>query len=127
MGFDLYSTVWSEFMKTRSSDFSPKAIPLIAEFDGEPVAAVFVYNFSGRAYYIYGMSREIHREKMPNHLLQWETMRYAKSIGCRQYDLWGAPNSFTEEIRCGEYTSLKKDWEAMSCVRLARGIMHLIR
>ena len=75
----------------------PTAVPLIAEVDGEPVAAVFVYRFSGRAYYIYGMSREVHREKMPNYLLQWEAMRYAKSMGCRQYDLWGAPDSFTEE------------------------------
>jgi len=94
---EYYSTVWSEFMNTRLSDVSPGAVPLIAEFDGEPVAAVFVYNFSGCAYYIYGMSREVHREKMPNHLLQWEAMRYAKSIGCRQYDLWGAPDSFTEQ------------------------------
>jgi peptidoglycan pentaglycine glycine transferase (the first glycine) len=92
-----YSIVWSDFMNAKSSDFSPKAIPLIAEFDGEPVAAVFVYHFSGRAYYIYGMSREVHREKMPNHLLQWEAMRYAKSMDCRLYDLWGAPDSFTEE------------------------------
>lgn len=94
---DYYSKVWSEFMHIKPSDFSPMAVPLIAEVDGEPVAAVFVYHFSGRAYYFYGMSREVHREKMPNHLLQWEAMRYAKSMGCRQYDLWGAPDSFTEE------------------------------
>ena len=94
---EYYSTVWSEFMNTGLSDVSPGAVPLIAEFDGEPVAAVFVYNFSGCAYYIYGMSREVHREKMPNYLLQWEAMRYARSMGCRQYDLWGAPDSFTEQ------------------------------
>jgi lipid II:glycine glycyltransferase (peptidoglycan interpeptide bridge formation enzyme) len=92
-----YSKVWSEFMNIKPSDSSPKAVPLIAEVDCEPVAAVFVYHFSDRAYYIYGMSREIHREKMPNHLLQWEAMRYAKTMGCRQYDLWGAPDSFAEE------------------------------
>ena len=93
---EYYSKVWSEFMNVKPSDISPMAVPLIAEVDGEPVAAVFVYYFSGRAYYIYGMSREVHREKMPNHLLQWEAMRYAKSMGCRQYDLWGAPDSFSE-------------------------------
>ena len=94
---EYYSKVWSEFMAVQSSEISPLAVPLIAEVDGEPAAAVFIYHFSGRAYYLYGMSREIHREKMPNHLLQWEAMRYAKSIGCRQYDLWGAPDNFTEE------------------------------
>lgn len=93
---EYYSKVWSEFMNVKSSEFSPMAVPLIAELGREPVAAVFVYHFSGRAYYLYGMSRESHREKMPNHLLQWEAMRYAKSMGCRQYDLWGAPDSFSE-------------------------------
>jgi lipid II:glycine glycyltransferase (peptidoglycan interpeptide bridge formation enzyme) len=94
---EYYTRVWSAFMNVKPSDFSPMAVPLIADVGGEPVAAVFVYRFSGRAYYIYGMSREVHREKMPNHLLQWEAMRYAKSMGCRQYDLWGAPDTFTEE------------------------------
>jgi lipid II:glycine glycyltransferase (peptidoglycan interpeptide bridge formation enzyme) len=94
---EYYARVWSEFMNEKPLDYSPTAVPLIAEVGGEPVAAVFVYLFSERAYYIYGMSREVHREKMPNHLLQWEAMRYAKSMGCRQYDLWGAPDTFTEE------------------------------
>ena len=26
---------------------------------------------------------------MPNHGLQWEAMRWAKSVGCHQYDFWG--------------------------------------
>jgi lipid II:glycine glycyltransferase (peptidoglycan interpeptide bridge formation enzyme) len=42
------------------------------------------------------MSREAHREKMPNHLLQWEAICRLKACGCRQYDLWGAPDSFDE-------------------------------
>jgi lipid II:glycine glycyltransferase (peptidoglycan interpeptide bridge formation enzyme) len=33
---------------------------------------------------------------MPNHLLQWEAMRRAKSAGCTVYDLWGAPDEFDE-------------------------------
>jgi lipid II:glycine glycyltransferase (peptidoglycan interpeptide bridge formation enzyme) len=42
------------------------------------------------------MSRETHREKMPNYLLQWEAMRRAKALGCRTYNLWGAPDVFDE-------------------------------
>jgi len=37
----------------------------------------FCFLFCGRAYYVYGMSREAHREKMPNYLLQWEAMKRA--------------------------------------------------
>jgi lipid II:glycine glycyltransferase (peptidoglycan interpeptide bridge formation enzyme) len=42
------------------------------------------------------MSRDEHREKMPNYLLQWEAMRRAKTLGCQIYNLWGAPNEFDE-------------------------------
>jgi lipid II:glycine glycyltransferase (peptidoglycan interpeptide bridge formation enzyme) len=74
----------------------PIAQPLIAEVDGEPVAAVFLFAFAGRAYYVYGMSREAHREKMPAYLLQWEVIKWAKAQGCATYDLWGAPDVFDQ-------------------------------
>ena len=74
----------------------PTCEPLIAEVDGEPVAAIFVFYFAGRAYYVYGMSRNLHREKMPSYLLQWEAMKRAKAKGCTAYDLWGAPEVFDE-------------------------------
>jgi peptidoglycan pentaglycine glycine transferase (the first glycine) len=94
-----YQTVWQTFMQSKIGNLQssmPWAEPLIAEVDGEPVAAIFVFYFAGRAYYIYGMSREAHREKMPNYLLQWEAMRRAKTAGCTLYDLWGAPDEFSE-------------------------------
>jgi lipid II:glycine glycyltransferase (peptidoglycan interpeptide bridge formation enzyme) len=74
----------------------PAVQPLIAEVDGTPVAAVVIFLFAGKAWYLYGMSREAHREKMPNYLLQWEAIRLAKSLGCQVYDLWGAPDQFEE-------------------------------
>ncbi|MDX9991986.1 MAG: peptidoglycan bridge formation glycyltransferase FemA/FemB family protein [Anaerolineales bacterium] len=100
-----YRTVWSKFDKT-SAEYAktqitnnqfpnmPLAEPLIAEVEGEPVAAVFLFAFGGRAYYVYGMSRDAHREKMPAYLLQWEALKWAKSHGCATYDLWGAPDVF---------------------------------
>jgi lipid II:glycine glycyltransferase (peptidoglycan interpeptide bridge formation enzyme) len=38
----------------------------------------------------------VQREKMPNYLLQWAAMRWAKDKGCATYDLWGAPDELTE-------------------------------
>lgn len=87
-----YRSVWQTFMGTKS----PTCEPLIAEVGGDPVAAIFIFYFAGHAYYLHGMSREIHREKMPNYLLQWEAMRRAKSAGYSLYDLWGAPDEFNE-------------------------------
>jgi lipid II:glycine glycyltransferase (peptidoglycan interpeptide bridge formation enzyme) len=103
-----YKTVWQTFMssnvdKLESSQVStfqpsnlPTCEPLIAEVDGEPVAAIFVFYFAGRAYYVYGMSRNLHREKMPTYLLQWEAMKRAMAKGGTVYDLWGAPEVFDE-------------------------------
>ncbi len=103
-----YQTVWRTFMQ--SNVYKPESLqvsasepanlptcqPLIAEVNGEPVSGLFLFMFSNRAYYVYGMSREIHREKMPTYLLQWEAMKRAKSAGCAVYDLWGAPETFDE-------------------------------
>ncbi len=101
-----YQAVWKTFMQSpipnpQSQIANPKspipcAEPLIAEVDGQPVAALMLFWFAGRAYYLYGMSRDVHREKMPTYLLQWEAMRRAKAAGCSVYDLWGAPEVFDE-------------------------------
>jgi peptidoglycan pentaglycine glycine transferase (the first glycine) len=92
-----YMTVWKLFLNVERLTFNvPTCIPLLAEVDGEPVAAIFLFMFAERAYYVYGMSRDLHREKMPTYLLQWEAMKRAKSNGCSVYDLWGAPEIFDE-------------------------------
>ncbi|MEW6028717.1 MAG: lipid II:glycine glycyltransferase FemX [Chloroflexota bacterium] len=95
-----YLTVWKMFMQSGVETFErlniPVCQPLIAEVEGQPVAALFLFMFAGRAYYVYGMSREVHREKMPTYLLQWEAMKRAKAAGCTVYDLWGAPEEFNE-------------------------------
>ncbi len=95
-----YKTVWETFMRsnvhTPERSNVPTCEPLIAEVNNEPVAAIFVFYFAGRAYYVYGMSRDKHREKMPTYLLQWEAMKRAKANGCTVYDLWGAPEVFDE-------------------------------
>ena len=64
----------------------------VAEYEGETLAALMLAHLAGRAYYLFGASGNRHRNRMPNHLLQWEAMRWAKSIGCTAYDLWGVPD-----------------------------------
>jgi lipid II:glycine glycyltransferase (peptidoglycan interpeptide bridge formation enzyme) len=75
------------------------AQPFVAEVEGRPVAAVIIVRFGDRAIYMYGASRGEARERMPNHLLQWESIRWARAQGCAVYDFWGAPDDFTESDR----------------------------
>jgi lipid II:glycine glycyltransferase (peptidoglycan interpeptide bridge formation enzyme) len=87
---DYYSDAWGSFIR------AGLAHPLIAAVEGQAVAGLILFRFADRAWYLYGMSSSLHREKMPNHLLQWEAMRWAKAQGCTVYDLWGAPDELNE-------------------------------
>jgi lipid II:glycine glycyltransferase (peptidoglycan interpeptide bridge formation enzyme) len=70
----------------------------VAEVEGSPVAAIMVFKRGERAWYLYGASRSIHREKMPTYALQWEAMRWAKESGCSLYDLWGIPDFDEQQL-----------------------------
>jgi len=85
-----YQDAWGSFMA------AGLAQPFIAEAEGEALGALVLFKFARSAWYMYGMSREIQRDKMPNHLLQWEAMRWAKAQSCETYDFWGAPDEFVE-------------------------------
>jgi len=87
---EYYHQVWRTFYKAGYLK------PLIAEFEGQPIAGLMLFIFGKQAWYIYGMSTSLFREKMPNYLLQWEAMRSAKAAGCETYDLWGAPDEFND-------------------------------
>ncbi len=89
--FAYYQDAWGRFIQ------AGLAQPLIAEYEGEPLAMVILFRFGGRAWYLYGASRSRHRNRMPNHLLQWEAIRWAKRQGCLEYDLWGAPDRLDED------------------------------
>ncbi len=89
-GSDYYHTVWQTFFQ------AGMLTPLIAEAEGEALAGLMLFHFGSNAWYLYGMSRPLQREKMPTYLLQWEAMRLAKAKGCTTYDLWGAPEVFEE-------------------------------
>ena len=90
---DYYLDVWQRFYAAEM------LTPLIAEVEGQMVAAVMIFVTGDTARYVYGMSGPDHREKMPNYLLQWEAVKLAKEKGCRTYDLWGAPDEFDENDR----------------------------
>ena len=76
---------------------------LLAEVADRAVAALMVFALPPRSWYFYGASGGDHREKMPTYLLQWEAIRWAKSVGCTTYDLWGIPDENAEALEA-EFT-----------------------
>ena len=85
-----------------------------------PIAALLLFHFGEKSYYLYGMSTEQRRELMPNYLLQWEAIKLSKRLGCGIYDPVGAPDVFDETDRMGAFIGSKMGWE----VRLSRPLAH---
>ena len=88
--FDYYRGAWGDFVA------AGLAQPFVAEFEGELLAALILFRFGRTAWYMYGASSNRHRNRMPNHLLQWEAIRWARTEGCTLYDFWGAPDQVNE-------------------------------
>ncbi len=79
----------------------------LAYYQGEMLAGIMAVAFGGKAIYLYGASGSRHRQRMPNHALQWAAIRWAKERGCRVYDLWGIPDEVGQNperyAKIGEY------------------------
>ena len=80
--------------------FVPQGIGrlLLAEYDDDLIAGVMAFACGDKAWYMYGASSDTHRNRMPNYLLQWEAMQWARAQGCRTYDLWGVPDEDEETL-----------------------------
>jgi lipid II:glycine glycyltransferase (peptidoglycan interpeptide bridge formation enzyme) len=92
--FEYYLETWRTFLRAEREPGSPTGGALLLAHhpeDAQPVAGLFLLRYGQRAWYFYGASSERHRRDMPNYLLQWEALRWARQAGCTVYDWWGAP------------------------------------
>jgi len=71
---------------------------LLAEYEGQPIAALIVARCGPVATYMFGASSNRERNRMPNHLLQWTAIRWAREHGCRLYDF----RAIAETLEPGE-------------------------
>ncbi|MGC8837778.1 MAG: lipid II:glycine glycyltransferase FemX [Anaerolineae bacterium] len=68
------------------------------------LGGLMAFAFGDKAWYMYGASADAGRHRMPNHLLQWEAMLWAREKGCRTYDLWGIPDEVGQNPEAFERT-----------------------
>jgi len=61
----------------------------LARYEGTAIAGALCMGFGPRLTYVYGASSNTHRNVMPNHLVQWTMIRWAKENGFRIYDFRG--------------------------------------
>lgn len=104
--YDYYIEEWGSLLR------AGMAHALIAMIDDRPVAHVILLHFGRKCLYFTGasVSDSEARRLMPADLLQWEAMRWAKAQGYAIYDMWGAPDVFSESDRMWSVYQFKRDF-----------------
>lgn len=85
---------YKDFLRLYGAD--DHAQLFLAEYEGKAIAGAIVAYVGPWSYYMYGASSNEHRERMPNHLLQWTMMQWAKERGCWYYNFRGIPEVLEE-------------------------------
>ena len=93
---DYYRKVWQRLEARGMAQL------LLASHQSDVLAAAMIFVFGKSAYYMYGASTSRGRNLKPAELLQWEAMKWAKSEGCLEYDLWGIPDEVGRAAEAGE-------------------------
>ena len=63
----------------------------LASYQGQVIAGAFNLMFGDKCWYLWGASRELHRDTNPNQALQWHIIQWAKEKSYHWYDLQGVP------------------------------------
>lgn len=61
----------------------------LAYYQGTPLAGAICFRLGSRVWYVYGASSNENRNLQASHLIQWEMIKWAKSLGCTVYDFRG--------------------------------------
>ncbi|NIO70852.1 MAG: peptidoglycan bridge formation glycyltransferase FemA/FemB family protein [Anaerolineae bacterium] len=93
----------------------------LATYHDEVIAGLIAFAFGQRAWYMYGASSDKERNRMPNHLLQWQAIRWARERGCLTYDLWGIPDEVGREPETYERTVTDRQGGLWGVYRFKQG------
>ncbi len=87
-------SMYEQVMQVYGED--ARAEMFTAEYQGKPIAAIIMLRLGEWSWYMYGASSNEYRNLMPNYLLQWTGMQWAKSYGCTYYNFRGIPEILQE-------------------------------
>ncbi len=84
---EYYRDVWTSWLEASLAEI------LVAELNGEALAAAVPTRFGNTAWYLYGASSDRMREAMAPHAVMWAALSWAIQGGCETFDWWGGPDS----------------------------------
>ena len=77
--------------------FGDNARLYMCYYDGKPLSGAICTNYAGKTSYVYGASSNEERNRMPNHLMQWNMMLWAMETDCTVYDFREIPMNLDEK------------------------------
>ena len=89
-GYEYFEMIWDQMVENGLAQI------FLAEFEGRVVSATLALILGKKAWYLYGASSNDYRNVMPNYLIQWEMIRWAKEQGCTVYDFRGVSGDLDE-------------------------------
>jgi len=78
--------------------------------DGKYLSGAILTFCGKKAYYLYGASSNDYRSYLPNHKMQIEMMKYARSKGAVSYDFGGTDNNPDKDSEHYGLWQFKKSW-----------------
>lgn len=102
--FAYYHSAWTLLSATDQAQL------FLAEQAGHLLAGALITLVGTQSLYLYGASGNEGRHLMPNYLLQWEAMRWAKARGATLYDLWGIAETDDPTHPEAGLTFFKRGW-----------------
>lgn len=117
-GYEYFEMIWNQM------ELNGWAKIFLAEWEGNIVAATLALITGEKAWYLYGASSNQYRNVMPNYLIQWEMICWARENGCTLYDFRGVSGDLDESNPLyglykfkkgfnGEFTEFVGDWDTV--------------
>ncbi|CFX02248.1 Methicillin resistance protein [Syntrophomonas zehnderi OL-4] len=117
-GYEYFEMIWDNMVENGMAEV------FLAEWEGKLVAATLALILGEKAWYLYGASSNEYRNVMPNYLIQWEMICWAKKHGCTLYDFRGVSGDLDENNPLyglykfkkgfnGEFTEFVGDWDTV--------------
>ncbi len=89
-GYEYFEMIWDHMVKYGLAQI------FLAEYKGQVISATLALVLGDKTWYLYGASSNEFRNVMPNYLIQWEMIVWAKAQNCKIYDFRGVSGNMDE-------------------------------
>jgi peptidoglycan pentaglycine glycine transferase (the first glycine) len=90
-GYEYFEGIWEYMVKSQYARL------FLADYEERVISGALGMITGNKMWYLYGASSNTYRNLMPNHLLQWEMIKWARNHGCTLYDFRGVSGDIRED------------------------------